>query len=1111
MPYTPEQDAAIHSRGKIIVSASAGSGKTFVMIEKLCDLLQNGGDLDGVLAVTFTKKAAAQIKEKLRKTLISRLASAQGGERANIKAQLGKIPSADISTIHSFCARLIRTYFYALDVDRSFEIVVDDAKLADLKERALDNLFDRLYADGDENFRTVLDCLRRKRSDDNVRYLVLRAHDEVRNVVGYRQKLEKYPDIYCNEGFERVCSNLQQFIGEKCLSLLSAFNSFYKGLAVPPTLAKLNDIAEAIRATLSAAAVCPLFEPLPAFPSVRRPTAKTDEEKAVSDAFAEYRTQLKKRYDALKKGLGEREEEYAAFVDSGRLAAAFSNLILQFDDEYTAVKREENKLDCPDLEHLTLTLLEDDGIRAQVNARYKNVFVDEYQDVNPVQERILSLAGAGEVFTVGDVKQAIYGFRGSKSVFFSQKYADMQAAEGAMRLSVNFRSSDGVLGFVNKLFSGLMTPSSCGIDYAADGVMYGGGKYPRGYGLAKLVVFGKDERPLHPAEGIYAVAEHRGAKSGHTREGLAVLEIVRRELSSQHYSVEQGRMVDTQPGDICILTRKNAGDSTLGIVRALTDAGYGVEGAGDGDLLKRPEIRQLIDILSLIDNCQQDIPLATALLSPLGGFTRDELARIRISQGSVPKMSYRDCLVNYRKYANDSLACKIAAFFAKVNEYRRLSDILGAASLIDKILADTGLGAQYSAGGGAKLAGVRRLQQEAYSAGGELQLNAFLSRLKALKSLKAAVPSSSDSIKVVTMHSSKGLEYPVVIVADIARKFGGNDSEETPFDDEYGFSPRAFDTKNKLVRTTVMRELCSRRARREEIKNELNLFYVACTRAMCNLYVLCGDVPKYDPAAFYDADCYAKMFDVIFLSPEYMDGLTDFDASAPAPEIVSGGEAAADLSALFGAQYPYGASVDLAVKTSASQLMRRYEQPYAQHYLFEDEYADDDPSLPSGQEAGTAYHRYLELCDFSVRDGAGISAQLDGFVRDGRMTAEQAALLSVDRLEKILAMPAFSALSGAQIYREREFLCALPASEVLDTDAQDKVLVQGAIDLLAVGSEGVSIIDYKFVKMSPQEIREKYARQLDLYKKAVGLIMGIDPASISARIIDLRRLIELNV
>ena len=278
MPYTPEQDAAIHSRGKIIVSASAGSGKTFVMIEKLCDLLQNGGDLDGVLAVTFTKKAAAQIKEKLRKTLISRLASAQDGERANIKAQLGKIPSADISTIHSFCARLIRTYFYALDVDRSFEIVVDDAKLADLKERALDNLFDRLYADGDENFRTVLDCLRRKRSDDNVRYLVLRAHDEVRNVVGYRQKLEKYPDIYCNEGFERVCANLQQFIGEKCLSLLSAFNSFYKGLAVPPTLAKLNDIAEAIRATLSAAAVCPLFPPSPRCagrrpkPTKRRPS-----------------------------------------------------------------------------------------------------------------------------------------------------------------------------------------------------------------------------------------------------------------------------------------------------------------------------------------------------------------------------------------------------------------------------------------------------------------------------------------------------------------------------------------------------------------------------------------------------------------------------------------------------------------------------------------------------------------------------------------------------------------------------------------------------------------------------------------------------------------------
>lgn len=1113
--YTPEQSAAISLRGKVIVSASAGSGKTFVMIQKLCNFLQNGGDLDSVLAVTFTKKAAAQIKEKLRKTLIARLASAADAERANIKSQLAKIPSADISTIHSFCARLIRTHFYALGVDRSFEIVVDESRLSDMRERAMDNLFDRLYESGDADFLFVLDCLRRKRSDSDVRQLIFKAHDKVRNIVGYRQKLEGYPSIYCEKGFDKVCADMLAFMGEKCASLLAAFDDFYNTLVIPQSFSKLNVVADEIRSALRNAAEYDLFEPLPPLAVTKRPKAVTEEEKAVAEIFDSYRKKLKARYDALKAGIADRQTEYAAFMQCGRLAAAFSRLVLEFDDEYSAVKREENRLDCPDLEHLTLLLLEDEGIKAQVNARYKNVFVDEYQDVNPVQERIINLVGAEEVFTVGDVKQAIYGFRGSKSVFFSKKYADMQRDSGAMRLSVNFRSSDGVLNFVNKLFGDIMTSASCGIDYAAEGVMLRGGKYSSGYGEAGIVVFGKEKKNQSPPRGVYSVENYGVGSGGHTREGLAVLEIVRRELSGEHYDVEKGCMVPTQPGDICILTRKNADESTLGIVRALTDAGYGVEGAGDGDLLKRPEICLILDILSLINNCQQDIPLSTALLSPLGGFTRDELARIRISQNTAQKLSFRDCLVNYRKYMTDDLAVKIAAFFKKINDYRRLSDILGAASLIDKILSDTGLGAKYAAGGGNRLAGVRRLQREAYSSSGELQLSAFLSRIKAAgTTLKAPVPSSSDAIKVVTMHSSKGLEYPVVIVADIARRFRKNELNEMPFDDEYGFSPRTFDVDKKLVRSSVLRELCAKRARREEIKNELNLFYVACTRAMCNLYVLCGEIPAYDPAAWYETDCYAKMFDVTRYSPSYMEEPADFSQNPVPPEIVVGDRPSADAGALFNASYTHPYSVDLAVKTSASQLLRDYDYEHIPDYLFGDEYAEageDDPSLPSGREAGTAYHRYLETCDLSKRTAAGVGEELSRLAAEGLLTPEQLGLLSAERLVKILSMPCFSSLDGARVWREREFLCRLPANAVYPTPAEDSILVQGAIDLLAVGRQGVTIIDYKFVRMSPREIKEKYARQLDIYKKAVAVILGVDAATIAARIIDLRHLEEIIV
>lgn len=1108
MNCTPEQRDAIAAQGKIIVSASAGSGKTFVMIQKICDLLQSGGDLTSVLAVTFTKKAAAQIKDKLRKTLIARLAAADGEERANIKRQLSLIPSADISTIHSFCARLIRTHFYAAGVDRSFEIVVDEAKLAELKERAMDELFDRLYDEEDGDLIFVLDRLRRKRTDAGVRKLIAEALEKARNTAGYEEMLKNSPSVFCCEGFDRVCADLSAFTSRKCAALAAAFDQFYAALDVPPAYAqKLDAVAEGIRAALAQAAETDIFAPLPPLSPVRRPPAKDDGEKAAAAQFDAYRKKLKDRYDRLRGDIADRQTEYEAFIECGKLAAAFSRLVLQFDEQYAAVKREENKLDCPDLEHMTLKLLADERIKRGVNERYRHVFVDEYQDVNPVQERILTLVGAADVFTVGDVKQAIYGFRGSKSVFFSQKYADMLLERGAKKLSVNFRSSDGVLGFVNRLFGDIMTPLSCGIDYAADGVMHRGGKFPEGYGRAGIVVFGKDERRAPAAEGVYSVLDHGGGKAGHTREGLAVLEIVRRELSGRHYSPEKGCMVDTQPGDICILTRKNAGDSTLGIVRALTDAGYGVDGAGDGNLLNRPEIKQLLDILSLIDNCQQDIPLTTAMLSPVGGFTHDELARIRIAQNGAPGMTFRDCLVAYYKYMRDDTAAKAGAFFAKINAYRRLSDILGAAALIDRILSDTGLAARYAADGGAKLAAVRRLKQEAFTGTGELQLNAFLTRIKcAGSSIKAAPRSSADSIKVMTMHSSKGLEFPVVIVADIARRFRKEELEEMPFDDEYAFCPRTFDRENKLVRSNVLRELCLRRARREEIKNELNLFYVACTRAMCNLYVLCGEPPAYDPAAWYEADCYAKMFDVTKYSPEYAEAPKDFEDAVRTPPIISAKGAAAGVDELFGKQYPHAVSVELPVKTSASQLMRESErtQPeaYAAHYLFNDEYGDEEPG---GREAGTAYHRYLELCDLNVRDEEGILRELDRLTAEGKLSPEQRDMLSADRLAGILAMPVFARLAGARIFREREFLCALPARDVLDTAATDKVLVQGAIDLLAESREGLTIVDYKYVSMPQEAMLKKYTRQLELYKKAVAMIESVDESTIAVCLVDLKR------
>ena len=1096
---TLQQQAAVESRGRVIVSASAGSGKTFVMIEKLTRAIEAGADLDGVLAVTFTKKAAAQMKEKLRTALIKRVEWADGAAKAHLKAQIAKIPSANISTIHSFCSRLLRTYFYALDIDGGFDIMADDDPVArDLKTRALDNLFERRYDEGDEEFLHLLKCFSKKRSDMALRGLVLESYSKMRSVARYTKLLENTQKLYTGEGFEQICAELSAIFAEKYKALAAAVVQFKNNFPQTKNASVYNKIFDEMLSALYEAAVGGIFDPLPPIASTTKPR-DGEEDSFAGEMFKDFRQSISKKYAAVRGDLSDRETELSNFVKSGRTAAAFSELLLRFDCEYAAVKRDENKLDYNDLEHLTLQLLKDEGIRGEINEKFRYVFVDEYQDVNPVQEEIISSMGS-EIFLVGDVKQAIYGFRGSKSLFFAEKFNRFEGGDGtALRLSSNFRSASAILDFTNALFSDVMREETCGFSYKNNSEMTAGGAYPPESGFAGIHIYGKDEKEEPQARPVYSVMDD-SRELPHSREGLAVLQLVERELKSQHYDLSEGRFVDTQPGDICILTRKNKNKFTEEIVRALKDAGYPVSGSQEGNICDLPEVRQMLDILSIIDNAEQDIPLVTAMLSPLGGFTEDELAAVRIFSKQEKRLSFRACCAMYMQNGCGYLAQKLNEFFIKLNTYRDLSEIITIGELIDKILEDSGLEAEFSAGSGEKLKNVLKLTAE----GSRLTLSAFLAKIKAGgNDVSAPASAPSDSIKIMTMHASKGLEFPVVILADICRTFKGREYTELPFDDKFGFAPKLYDPVNMLVYPTVLRRLCKIRAEREELKNELNLFYVACTRAMCKLHIIASEVKEYSLADAQEARCYAQTFDMAKFHAETLNlrgeiEKTDGDVTYfPEPD----GELVAAVESRFMHSYSHKDSVELPVKSSASAILKSMnddESYYVEHTLFPGE-------GETGTERGTAYHRFLELCDFSQKTTDGVNKQLENFIALGKMSAEAVALLSVDELVEILDMPVFADLQGARLYREREFLCRLPARDILPTQAEDFILVQGAIDLLAQGPFGVRIIDYKYSKKSDDQLKETYKAQLALYKKAVSKILKISEDKISTAIVNIYR------
>ena len=1112
MNATNEQIKAINQSGKVIVSASAGSGKTFVMIQKLVKAIEDGADLDSVLAVTFTKKAAAQMKEKLKKALISGIAEADGKKRQALKVQLSKVSSADISTIHSFCAKLLRTYFYALDIDGTFDIMAsDDAQGQEFRQRAVDKLFENYYETDDENFKTLLAFYRRKRGDAYLKNLILSSYEELRVYSNYEEILNIGGTLFTDAGFESVVTAVKSEADRKYASLLDAVKSFAEAFCHPNKTYKiiLGEMISAIEKSMSS----DLFSVPPSLSVTRKPTDKTEEEKELGALFKAFRDEINSQFKAVRADICDRETEKDRFLKSGIGARAFTAVIKDFEREYAQIKRDENKLDYGDLEHFCLKLFQNRAIAEEIKSKYSFVFVDEYQDVNAVQEEIIRSVGGDSVFLVGDKKQAIYGFRGSCSDYFDKKFAELEKSSGALLLPHNFRSAENIIKFVNKTFSTVMTGERCGVDYAVKEAMIYGGRYADFKGEAKIHIFGKDDKEEEELK-LYSIAE-ANREVRRSREALAVLKIVKEELSKTHYDPDRGEYVRTGQGDICILTRKRnaAADD---IARALIDEGYSVAGAQEADILFRPEVKKMRDILSYIDNKQQDIPLATALLSPIGGLDCDELAQIRLKgEALVPqaikdlgRVPFRECCRYYLK-SGDALCAKLKNFKTKIEELRSLAEVLTASELIDRISEDTCLEAEYSKDGGERLKNIRRFADE----GENMSLAQFLAKLKGGCRISAPSASASDSIKIMTMHASKGLEFPVVIISDICATYRGRDSAELPLSSEFGFAPRCFDTEAMLAYDTLLRRYVKHLKDRDEYKNELNLFYVACTRAMCRLHILAEEIPEYSAVSASEAKCYAKLFpfgnDCEEIAVEQngqkraeIGSRAEFDGSLYERIKCSFGRGYDPSNCVKGLID----EVNLPVKSSATAILKMSEEDREKAVqLFSGE-------GETSAEKGIAYHRFLELYeDFSVRDREGVQRQKDSFLKKGLITETQYALLDTDTLTEIVNIPIFSTLGKAELFREQEFLCMLPANEILNTRSRDGVLVQGAIDLLAKTGDGYKVIDYKYSHKNDEEIIATYSEQLALYKKAVSLITHTPPDRIETVIVNIFRKSQINL
>ncbi|MBQ9117941.1 MAG: UvrD-helicase domain-containing protein [Clostridia bacterium] len=1135
--YKQEQLDAINAQGKTIVSASAGSGKTTVMIEKIVRLILSGTPVENILAVTYTKKAAAQMKEKLRDKLIEKIneKGADASRRAYLKAQLSGVNTADICTIHSFCSKLLKQNFFDGGVSNTFSVIsATDAEGKTLMSEALDGIFGEGYRVGDEDFYHLLSLYFKKKKDAALREILFTSYESLRSRDDYRQYLlDSGTDS--KERFDEIGRGLTEDLHARCQYYREALEKEEGFFNNQP---KCEQSKKQINAVIDY--LCELLAERDYFAcaqkSAKFPSSQSIKEGQTPTDVAHHILRTKELVVGVKdlqkqlRLTDSYEEEYEKFKDSMRTARALAKYLLLLDDSYSQLKREKDLLDYSDLEHFALRLLERAEMQAEMRKKYTHVFVDEYQDVNPVQEKLLSYVAGDNLFLVGDVKQSIYGFRGSKSQFFVEKEKAYRAAgHNALVLPQNFRSAPAILEAVNTQFSAMMTKENTSVDYAGEGKMQTGGLYvaddgSEAYGRVRVHFCEKalTEEKASPS-GVYSVksGKKKGAK-GYSAQVQKVLQIITQEKKyGQWYDVKSSRYQKVDYGDIAVLYR-NASGEVADLSAALSAADIPVVGGDSLNVCDYPEIKTMIDLLSLIDNERQDIPLCSALVS-LQEISNQQLSQIRLAYQGV---SFYEACRCYAAQKEDALADVLTAFFEKLASLRILSQVQSAGEIITRLLTRTSLEIRFlsKVGGEEAMQRVHRFLEEA-SNPEPMTVQEFLDRLKALDyKIICPVSGGENAVKLMTMHASKGLEFPVVILFDLGKKLHDVDDAEVLVDDRYGLAPMYRNVQERVYRPTLLRRLHVNVAGREQIKDELNVYYVAATRAMYAMHLLYKERsllanPRFGNSfqSFTDFSLWEKFV----YADEPFEVPYQQRTAIPVQEEESLVRA---LERTLTEEYAFAGLENHPVKDSATGLMKGKEDPFGVKTAPQESYfAMDEEEGVDKQTRGLAYHAFLEHFDFASLSQGDLRQTVKASL--ARMRAERAfdegyfAYLEEGKLCEILSLPIFTRLSGCRLYKERAFLVGLPIETVYrlkgeQTSAADKdaeVLFQGAIDLLAVGEDKTYVVDYKFSSGGERYLKEKYAPQLALYKEAVAKITGRPKERVEGVIVNISKGFEVEM
>ena len=1158
--------------GPLLVSAAAGSGKTKVLVERLLGYITDPHEacnIDEFLVITFTRAAADELKGRIREEITERLSTDKSNR--HLRRQLSLVMNAQISTIHSFCEKILRENTHIAGLAPGFR-VADESECADIRLAVLDRALTKAYETIASNkaFEALVDAVSSGRDDSQLSNLILETHRKIQCHPDPKKWADANADMLKLEDVDDISQCVWgRYIMEDASRAAQYWESAMRDAL--NEMEALPDLKKAYGASFSATAAG-----IGAFISALE--MSWDEARLLRDIdFPAGRISgyedIKLIRTSCKKAMAKIAETFKLtsqeLIDDMRQTApcviALIGLVFEFDEAYSAEKRERGIIDFSDQEHMALKVLTDAETGAESPAarawakKYKEIMVDEYQDVNEVQERIFNLvSNAGKnIFMVGDVKQSIYRFRLADPTIFLRKYeafTDLESGGAAPPngkkavLSKNFRSGQGIIEAVNFVFSNIMTADAGEMDYSQKDFLYRGRQEPGGDCAVEVDVIDLK------SDGD----EEDGESPQKTEREARFIASRIAELMNSGFTVPDGNGGHRPPrfSDIAILLRSYRGKAWQ-YAKALDEAGIPVETGEDEAFFDALEISIAMSLLEVIDNPFSDIPLISVLRSPLYGFSPDELAEIRAADRES------DFYTALKKAAASSEKC--TAFLKELDGFRELAPDLSTDGLIWLVFNKTGMRGIV----GAMKNGRRRRENltriidcaKRFERNGHKGLYRFLSYMRGMRDRGESPPGEdaghqeSDGVRILSVHKSKGLEFPVVFLADTSKRINRTDlSGNLLIHSELCVGMKRRDLERQIRYTTVAREAIKLKMEKELIAEELRVLYVAMTRAREKLIIVAtyGDAEKelenlsQTARRAVPAELLRRKPSIaswilipaltrpearaLFEETDKSDlrgpELWDFNliktiseagkiAGLP-PADESEKRAAADpataenLIARLSYSYPHPIAVQLPSKLTASELKGRS----LDREIFEDsekslleqssvyerpEFVIKDSKL-TGAEKGTALHLVMQYIDFKKCESAdGISEELKRLTEREFITPEQAEAAEPEKIAAFFQTPlGRELLSADSIEREFKFSILVRAEDYFPGGGEYEILLQGIIDCFFEKNGRLYIIDFKTDYVTEATVSEHiklYENQIMTYSRALEEITGRTPAA----------------